>query len=279
MENACSGESRTKLLLVEDHPQDISLLQDFFGDQFEILVAETIEVAWALVEKHSPSIVLVDLFVPYRVGAEPGGTEEEPPGLSFMRELKHRFPGVAAVVFTGYLNQVNVRSILDAGAIEYVEKGSTKVQSLSGMLRNIDSLLRAREDSFRRIGDGVRATLEDVQRNIELARQHNARVFGWTVAACVAGLFVVLGGACLLFFGYVSSGVVLSVGGLIPEVIGGLFFRHIREENTRLDRYHQHLLHNQRLLTLIDACNTIEGREPRDRAKAELIKDVVATLK
>jgi hypothetical protein len=132
------------------------------------------------------------------------------------------------------------------------------------------------EQAIDRIGAVARFTLEQLQRNIEQAREQSSQFFRLTLVFSGIGAAVVLLGVVLLFLGQVTAGVVASAASLIPDVSAAMFFRQDRRLRQTIETYHKHMLDSQRLLTMVDVAATVGNAHDRDRIKREIILKMLA---
>jgi CheY-like chemotaxis protein len=103
------------VLLVEDHPMNRKLFRDILEMQFQVLEAESAEIALELLQNHSPDLLLVDMQLP--------GMD----GLSLIRLLKAD-PARAAVPVVGISAHAMRRDIelaREAGCVDYITKPIT----------------------------------------------------------------------------------------------------------------------------------------------------------
>jgi two-component system cell cycle response regulator DivK len=103
------------VLIVEDHPMNRKLFRDILEMQFQVLEAESAEVALELLHNHSPDLLLVDMQLP--------GMD----GLSLIRLLKAD-PARAAIPAVGISAHAMRRDIdmaWEAGCVDYITKPIT----------------------------------------------------------------------------------------------------------------------------------------------------------
>lgn len=129
----------------------------------------------------------------------------------------------------------------------------------------------SQDQAFERIGAAVRLNLDQLEQNIDKSRIESGQFFKLTLIFASLGFLVVLAGVGLLLAGQVTAGIVSSVAGLIPEVTAALFFQKDKELRVTIERYHQHIIDSQRLLTMIDVAETIQEHKESDRMKREII--------
>ncbi|CAK8712978.1 MAG: hypothetical protein CDV28_13312 [Candidatus Electronema aureum] len=127
------------------------------------------------------------------------------------------------------------------------------------------------DQAFERINAAVRMNLEQLERNIDQARKESNQFFKLTLVFSSLGFFVVLTAVALLLGGQVVAGVVSAVASTIPEVTAALFFKKDRELRDSIERYHQHVMESQRILTMIDVAETVQNHEERDSIKRQII--------
>lgn len=105
----------TRVLLVEDNPDDAFLLEEVlhqdFSDQFQITHVERLSEALQSLEKSRYEVVLLDLGLPDSLGL---GT--------FLR-LQGHFPEVATVVLSGLNDEEFAMKAVQSGAQDYLVKG------------------------------------------------------------------------------------------------------------------------------------------------------------
>ena len=58
---------------------------------------------------------------------------------------------------------------------------------------------------------------------------------------------------------------------VFPNRRAALFFQKDKELRVTIERYHQHIIDSQRLLTMIDVAETIQEHKESDRMKREII--------
>jgi CheY-like chemotaxis protein len=117
---------RVCVLLVEDSPQDVFLLraalEKVAGGQFELLHAERLVDALALLKQHRVDLVLTDLNLP------------DSEGLHTIRELVRQTAGVPIVVLAGCNNPDVPEQWRQAGASGHIAKDRLNSPALSEAL-------------------------------------------------------------------------------------------------------------------------------------------------
>jgi DNA-binding NarL/FixJ family response regulator len=118
---------RDRVLVVDDaaHLRDLLTLLLDIEDDFEV-VGTAADGAQAIVQAAllDPDVVLLDLAMPVM------------DGLAALPDLRQRLPGARIVIFSGFEHQALARRALEAGADDYIEKG-TSVTHLVERLREL----------------------------------------------------------------------------------------------------------------------------------------------
>jgi len=103
------------VLLVEDHPLNRKLFRDILGFEFEVVEAETAEVARDKLQNLVPDLILTDFQLP--------GMD----GITFVRELKKdpKFVGVPVVAISAHAMPRDIALAREAGCVDYITKPIT----------------------------------------------------------------------------------------------------------------------------------------------------------
>lgn len=99
-------------LLVEDNLMNRKLFRDIMEMQFEVLEAESAELALELLEQQRPDLILLDIQLP--------GMD----GLSFLRLIKKNraLADIPVVALSAHALQEDIRQAMASGCKEYVTK-------------------------------------------------------------------------------------------------------------------------------------------------------------
>ncbi len=103
--------------------------------------------------------------------------------------------------------------------------------------------------------------------------------FTAALVCAIAGFIVFLVGLYLLYSNTNSSslitvGTVSTVGGIIIQVISGLFFYLYARTTTQLSSFHIRLLRVQRFLLANKICDSIADAAARDGSRAKLVDEI-----
>lgn len=127
------------------------------------------------------------------------------------------------------------------------------------------------DQAFERIGAAVRQNLDQIKQDIEQARAESSQFFKLTVIFSSIGFLIVAVAIVLLMQAEITAGIVASVASVVPEVTALLFFKKDKELRGTIEQYHKHVLESQKLLTMVDVCETITDSAERDRMKQKII--------
>jgi two-component system NtrC family response regulator len=108
------NETRTRLLIVED---DLALQKQMCWafDQYETIVAGDRESAMAMVRRHEPAVVTMDLGLPPRA-------DDPTEGLQLLEDLHGLVPDAKVIVLTGQNDRANALKAIALGAYDFCEK-------------------------------------------------------------------------------------------------------------------------------------------------------------
>jgi DNA-binding NarL/FixJ family response regulator len=122
--NAVMNETRTRLMLVDDHGIVREGLRALLEDNAEFVIAGEAasgDEACKAVRRIQPDIVLMDLKMPGMLAADA------------IRVIRASHPDVKIVALTSYVDDGQVREIVAAGAQGYVLKDVTKADFLTAL--------------------------------------------------------------------------------------------------------------------------------------------------
>ena len=108
------SQDKQKLLIIEDDPGLQKQLRWSF-DAYEVLVAGDRESALAMVRRHEPAVVTMDLGLP----PDPGGTSE---GFATLEQLLALAPETKVIVLTGQHDHANAVKAIGMGAYDFNQK-------------------------------------------------------------------------------------------------------------------------------------------------------------
>src|SRR6266404_5635578 len=108
------NETRTRLLIVED---DLALQKQMCWafDQYETIVAGDRESAMAMVRRHEPAVVTMDLGLPPHA-------DDPSEGLQLLEDLHGLVPDTKVIVLTGQNDRANALKAIALGAYDFCEK-------------------------------------------------------------------------------------------------------------------------------------------------------------
>jgi PAS domain S-box-containing protein len=146
-----------KILLVEDNPGDVRLLQELLkevtNDPFLLIAVERLEGALHYLAKERVDLILLDLSLP------------DSQGLETFTKIHHHAVAIPIVVLTGLDHETLTKQVMQAGAQDYLVKGQVDGPLLVRSMRYAIERKRT-EETLRRVNDELE--LRVAERTAEL---------------------------------------------------------------------------------------------------------------
>lgn len=121
-----------KVLIVDDEKQILGLLSRIIGlEGYEVLQADTCKAALKQMEKHTPEVVLCDVFLPDGSGVE------------LVAALKEKCPLSEIILLTAHGNIPDGVKAIKNGAFDYITKGDDNPKILPLVARAMEKALAA----------------------------------------------------------------------------------------------------------------------------------------
>ncbi|MCX6909534.1 MAG: response regulator, partial [Verrucomicrobia bacterium] len=156
------GDKPIHILLVEDNPDDATLLQITLNEgprgQFELVHVERLEAALKRLKEQTFDLVLLDLSLP------------DSRGLETFRKLHHQSPGIPVVALTGLDDEMVAITAAKEGAQDYLVKGQFNRGLLVRAMRYAIERQRA-ETELANYARQLRLKNEQMQADLDLARE------------------------------------------------------------------------------------------------------------
>ena len=122
--NRAVAQSRTTVLVVDDEPAILDILEQFFiFERYRPLLAQSYDEAAAILEREQVDVVVSDVML--------GGKT----GIDLLLHIKTNFQNIAVILVTGYSGKFGSKDILALGADGFFTK-PFKNTELVAMLRN-----------------------------------------------------------------------------------------------------------------------------------------------
>lgn len=139
---------RSRILIADDNPQSVELLEAYLGDgDYELRTATDGEATLRLLEQWRPDLVLLDIMMPKISGFEVCKRLRSDPALC----------DIAVLMITALDQPSDIERAVEAGTDDFLTKPINK----SGLLLRVRSLLRARQ--YKRELDRALAYIEAVE--------------------------------------------------------------------------------------------------------------------
>lgn len=131
MSSPPNGNPRSKILIADDNPQILELLEAYLEPlQAEVRLAADGEATLAAVERDEPDLILLDIMMPKRSGFEVCRILKEDP----------RYRDIPIIMVTA-LNEVgDMERARESGADDFISKPVNKIE----LLARVQNLLKLR---------------------------------------------------------------------------------------------------------------------------------------
>lgn len=111
MLQAVTHETVPTVLFIDDEPGNRLTFKAAFRKEFNVLLAESLEAAWPILERQDVHVVICDQRMPVVMGSEA------------LCQIKARFPRVRRMLITAYADlQTLVDALNNAGVCHYIQK-------------------------------------------------------------------------------------------------------------------------------------------------------------
>ncbi|NEQ48791.1 MAG: response regulator [Leptolyngbya sp. SIO3F4] len=141
--NRRSPTSKSKILIVDDEPHNLDLLQRSFHREFQVIRAESGEIALANLSQHPDTAVIIsDQRMPTMSGTE------------LMIKVAKQYPNIIRIILTGYTDVADLVEAINAGKVfKYITKPWEEEELKTVIQQAIDAhlLLTARTRELDRI--------------------------------------------------------------------------------------------------------------------------------
>jgi two-component system probable response regulator PhcQ len=121
--------SQKQILYVDDETQALKYFTRLFGDRFQIVTANSVDAALALLATNAQDIgvVITDQRMPGKLG------------VTLMEHLRHRHPNIVRILTTAFSDlESAVRSVNEGGAFRYITKPWNEAEVVGALLRGLD---------------------------------------------------------------------------------------------------------------------------------------------
>ena len=183
-----AGARRARLLIVEDDPRMRRVLELLLADRWDVDMAGDSREALALVERHTPDLVLTDLLLP------------EMDGFALIRELRAgaRTRAVPIVAISGLTEEADRLRALEAGANDFLIKPFAERELYLRVTTHLEMAALRRESAARETEAHLRVILDaaldavvatDAADVITYWNPQAERTFGWTAAEAIGRRF------------------------------------------------------------------------------------------
>jgi len=116
-----------KILVVDDENIVLSSCRLVLeAENFEVLLAESVEQALNIIVSELPAMLLIDVKMPAH------------DGMYLMEKVNEKWPGIPIIVMSGYPTNGTVKAVADLGAVAFIAKPFTPDE----LLETVKSVLQ-----------------------------------------------------------------------------------------------------------------------------------------
>jgi DNA-binding response OmpR family regulator len=126
------SENEKNILVVDDSTTNIVLLEAILDEKgYKIYTALNVKEAYAIIAKHHPDLILLDLLMP------------KISGFDFLKEIKKNknTKDTPVIIVSALADEENIDRILNMGAVDFVKKPI----DLQYLVNKVESLLQKQE--------------------------------------------------------------------------------------------------------------------------------------
>jgi putative two-component system response regulator len=174
---------RIKALVIEDNPDDVRLIRETFKecgiDYVELQFSDSLKQGIELLGHSAFDVVLVDLGLP------------DSQGLQTLQAVRTKYPGLPAVVLTGYADESTGVEAVRGGAQDYLVKGHADGHAICSAMRyaiereKLENKLQDTADRLRRIVSGTVDALvkmTEIRDMYNVGQQHRVAALAVAIA-------------------------------------------------------------------------------------------------
>jgi hypothetical protein len=138
---------------------------------------------------------------------------------------------------------------------------------------------RIGKESLPNIFDTIQLGLNQITEYYTINKGQARKSFSFSVFAVITGLFTLIGGIWLFYFGKTPNlqlTALTGIGGLLLQFIGGASFYIYNKSLQQLNYFYDKLIRVQDTMLSIQLCNDISDPSHRDAIRERLILEILA---
>ncbi len=257
--------SRATIIFADNNAEFLNIRKKMLEDEgYDVIPAYTYDQARQVLEQRSADLAVLDL----RLRDE--DDEKDTSGLTLARETARSLP---KMILTNYPSISTAREALKPqmdglpAAVEFIGKKEGDEAFIWAVRR----ALGPDRVWLRSVKKAVDGTDQEIKRDHSDARRQSNTNFIFALIAACLGIGIIYYGIILALANKVDVGIGSTIGGIVTEAVGVLFFVRVDMANKRMDRYHDERVQGQRFQTLLQACEGLETSEGRKSCHERII--------
>jgi CheY-like chemotaxis protein len=258
--------TKATILFVDNTPEFLKTRSELLESEgYRVIQSTNPAQARKLLGKGGIDLAILDIRL------EDDDDEKDVSGLTLAKEAD---PSIPKIILTNYPSLEAVREALKPQllsglppAVEFV----TKSEGLGELIQAIYRALGPDAVWMHKVSLAIEGTDNEIKKDHEKARRQSDINFFMAIGAAIIGAVIIFMGAILVITGNLGVGIVSSLGGIMAEVIGYLFYKRVDLANKRMDQYHKERVEGQRFQTLLQACDGQDTVNEREQTRKQVI--------
>jgi len=112
-----------KILVVDDESIVLESCKRVLEDSFEVIAARSADAALEVIAREPIEVILLDIKMPGK------------DGMTFLREVKDRWPNIPVIVMSGYATTQTVEQVSRTEAATFIAKPFTPIELLEAVAK------------------------------------------------------------------------------------------------------------------------------------------------
>jgi CheY-like chemotaxis protein len=258
--------AKATILFVDNAPDFLKARSELLEmEGYRVIQATNPAQARKIIEKGGIDLAIIDIRL------EDNDDEKDVSGLTLAKETD---PSIPKIILTNYPSIEAVRDALKPQllnglppAVEFV----TKSEGAGELIQAIYRALGPDNTWMRKVKEALDETEIEISKDHDNARIQSSINFFIALGIAVFGTIIIFVGITLVLSGNIKFGTVGSLGGIVSDIVGYLFYKRVDLANKRMDQYHRERVEGKRFQTLLEACDGHDSEEEREQSRKQVI--------
>lgn len=243
------------VLFADNHTETREVFEKaLVGEGYKVRLASNLQQARSILMRGGLDLAVLDMRL------EDDDDPTDISGLNLAVDIAFRH--IPKIILTGYkpspddiskLQELSVDEL--PSAVTWVDKGKGPEKLLETIPKVISFWSRLQQ--VQNLAGKISKRLEDDQ---AITRQHADHSYHKAKTSSYVGYSLIVVGILLALFKIVEISIVVTIGGIVIEVLSYLFFQRLDVANERMDKYHRELLQTYWLELLLATCEPLPAK-------------------